>query len=67
MDEDGYLWYVKPKEDKELIKTGGENVYPREVETVLLKHPDIDQCAVIGVANWIRGVLPCSWSLVSSL
>ncbi|MBF0276223.1 MAG: AMP-binding protein [SAR324 cluster bacterium] len=57
-DEEGYLWYVKPKEDKELIKTGGENVYPGEVETVLLKHPEIEKCVVIGVASekWGRTV-----------
>ncbi len=51
LDEQGYLWYVKRKAEKELIKTGGENVYPGEVETVLLKHPQIAQCAVIGVPD----------------
>ena len=42
-DEDGYLWYVKRKAEKELIKTGGENVYPGEVENVLMKHPEITE------------------------
>ncbi len=51
LDEDGYLWYVKPSETKELIKTGGENVYPGEVEAVLLKHPNIEQSVVIGVTS----------------
>jgi acyl-CoA synthetase (AMP-forming)/AMP-acid ligase II len=32
-DSDGYLWYVARKADKVLIKPGGENVYPLEVET----------------------------------
>ena len=50
-DEEGYLWYVKRKAEKELIKSGGENVYPGEVETVLLKHPQIEECCVIGVPD----------------
>jgi len=50
-DEEGYLWYVKRKAEKELIKTGGENVYPGEVENVLLKHPEINDCCVIGVQD----------------
>ena len=50
-DEDGYLWYVKRKAEKELIKTGGENVYPGEVENALLNHPEINECCVIGVPN----------------
>ena len=51
LDDDGYLWYVKRKAEKELIKTGGENVYPGEVESVLLKHVEIDDCCVIGVPD----------------
>ena len=34
-----------------MIKTGGENVYPGEVESVLLKHVEIDDCCVIGVPD----------------
>ena len=36
-DADGYLYYVKRKPEKELIKPGGENVYPAEVETVIMQ------------------------------
>jgi acyl-CoA synthetase (AMP-forming)/AMP-acid ligase II len=36
---------------KELIKTGAENVYPKEVENVLEKHPDISDVTVIGLAD----------------
>ena len=51
MDEKGYLWYVKRKAEKELIKPGGENVYPAEVEKALLEHPDIVEACVFGVPD----------------
>ncbi len=50
-DEDGYLWYVKRKADKELIKPGGENVYPAEVEKVIRQHPAVAEVSVIGVPD----------------
>jgi acyl-CoA synthetase (AMP-forming)/AMP-acid ligase II len=50
-DEDGYLWYVKRKAEKELIKPGGENVYPAEVEKVILEHEDVEGVCVIGVSD----------------
>ncbi|MBW2093158.1 MAG: AMP-binding protein [Deltaproteobacteria bacterium] len=50
-DEEGYLWYVKRKAQKELIKPGGENVYPAEVEKVILSHEAVAEVSVIGVAD----------------
>jgi len=50
-DEDGYLWYVKRKAQKELIKPGGENVYPAEVEKVILLHEAVARACVIGVPD----------------
>ena len=52
LDSDGYLYFVERKSG--MIKSGGENVYPREVEQVILAHPSIAECAVIGVpdAKW---------------
>ncbi|MBI4776876.1 MAG: AMP-binding protein [Deltaproteobacteria bacterium] len=50
-DEDGYLWYVKRKAEKELIKTGGENVYPSEVEKAILTHDSVRETCVIGVPD----------------
>jgi acyl-CoA synthetase (AMP-forming)/AMP-acid ligase II len=47
-DTDGYLWYKGRKNEKELIKPGGENVYPAEVEKVILEHPMIEEVSVIG-------------------
>jgi fatty-acyl-CoA synthase len=45
-DEDGYFWVHDRK--KNMIISGGENVYPAEVERVLLEHPDVAECGVIG-------------------
>jgi long-chain acyl-CoA synthetase len=50
-DNDGYLWFMGRKAEKELIKTGGENVYPVEVEKTILQHPAVKEVAVIGVAD----------------
>ena len=49
LDDDGYLSIVDRKKD--LILRGGTNVYPREVEEVLMTHPAVALCAVIGVPN----------------
>jgi long-chain acyl-CoA synthetase len=50
-DEQGYLWYVRRKPEKELIKPGGENVYPAEVEKALLEHKDVLEACVFGVPD----------------
>jgi len=50
-DKDGYLWYVKRKAEKELIKPGGENVYPIEVEKAILTHGAVEEVSVIGVPD----------------
>ena len=53
-DEDGYLHYVGRRPEKELIKPGGENVYPAEVETVIMEIPSVSAACVFGVpdAQW---------------
>ncbi|WP_373657545.1 long-chain fatty acid--CoA ligase [Sporomusa acidovorans] len=48
-DEEGYLYVAGRKKD--VIITGGENVYPVEVEQVLDRHPNIAEAAVVGVPN----------------
>ncbi len=50
-DEDGYLYFVGRKPEKELIKSGGENVYPAEVERVILDLPEVTAVCVIGVPD----------------
>ncbi|MEZ4942704.1 MAG: long-chain fatty acid--CoA ligase [Saprospiraceae bacterium] len=49
MDEDGYLYIVDRV--KNMFISGGENVYPAEVERVLLEHPAVSEAAVIGVPD----------------
>lgn len=57
-DEEGFLWYAGRKAEKELIKPGGENVYPAEVEKVILQHPAVEKTVVIGVPDpkWKEGI-----------
>jgi long-chain acyl-CoA synthetase len=52
-DARGFLRIVDRKKD--LILRGGYNVYPREVEEVLVRHPDVDQVAVVGVPHDTHG------------
>jgi len=49
IDEDGYLYIVDRLKD--MVITGGENVYPREVEEVLYTRPEVLECAVVGLPD----------------
>ncbi|MBF0482386.1 MAG: long-chain fatty acid--CoA ligase [Desulfovibrionaceae bacterium] len=53
MDADGYFYIVDRKKD--LIISGGYNVYPREVEEVLGEHPSVREACVVGVKHAVRG------------
>ncbi|MBI3583522.1 MAG: long-chain fatty acid--CoA ligase [Nitrospinae bacterium] len=56
MDEDGYFHIVDRK--KEMIISGGYNIYPREIEEFLNKHPKIKESAVIGIHYKLLGEIP---------
>ena len=49
IDDEGFLYVLDRRDD--LIVTGGENVYPAEVESALSSHPAIEEAAVIGIAD----------------
>jgi acyl-CoA synthetase (AMP-forming)/AMP-acid ligase II len=59
VDEDGFLFLTGRKDD--MIITGGENVYPQEVEEVILAHPAVAECAVVGLPDdlWGEQVTAC--------
>ncbi|MEK9967547.1 MAG: long-chain fatty acid--CoA ligase [Ferrovibrio sp.] len=56
-DDDGYL--TLKDRSKDMIISGGSNIYPREVEEVLLRHPDVDEVSVVGKphADWGEEVI----------
>lgn len=54
-DEDGYLWYVGRNDD--VIKSSGYKISPFEIESVLVTHPAVLECAVTGVPDPVRGQL----------
>ena len=56
MDQDGYVYIVDRKKD--MINVGGMNVYPREIEEKLYKHPKIQAAAVVATKDELRGEIP---------
>ncbi len=54
-DEDGYYWYVGRNDD--VIKSSGYKISPFEIESVLVTHPAVLECAVTGVPDPVRGQL----------
>jgi len=54
-DEDGYYWYVGRTDD--LIKSSGYRIGPFEIESVMVEHPAVMECAVTGVPDEMRGNL----------
>jgi malonyl-CoA/methylmalonyl-CoA synthetase len=57
--DDGYITLRGRKSD--LIISGGFNIYPREIEEFLLEQPEVDEAAVVGVPDAVRGELPVAF------
>jgi long-chain acyl-CoA synthetase len=56
IDEDGYIYIVDRKKD--LIIIDGMNVYPREVEDFIMKHPAVEECAMVGIPDGKGSEIP---------
>jgi acetyl-CoA synthetase len=54
-DEDGYFWFVG--RDDDVIKSSGYRIGPFEVESALMEHPAVQECAVVGSPDVIRGMI----------
>ncbi len=59
MDEDGYVFIVDRLKD--MIITNGYNVYPRNVEEAIYKHPSVEECIVAGLPDDRRGEIVKAW------
>ena len=58
-DEQGYIYFRGRRDD--MINIGGENVYPKEVETILLTHPAVADVAVVAAKHHVKGQAPVAW------
>jgi len=64
LDEEGYLFVLDRRSD--LIISGGENIYPAEIENIILSHPKISEAAVIGIQDETWGQVPCGFYVLKS-
>ena len=56
VDEQGYLYIVDRKKD--MILSGGQNIYPADIESVIIQHPAVSEVAVIGIPDEKWGESP---------
>lgn len=58
-DDQGYVYITGRRDD--MINCGGENVYPKEVETILAAHPDVAEVCVVAAKHAVKGEAPVAW------
>jgi acyl-CoA synthetase (AMP-forming)/AMP-acid ligase II len=58
-DADGYYYFVGRKDD--MMNVGGENVYPKEVEDLLLRHPNLRDACVVPAPHAVKGEVPIAF------
>lgn len=64
LDEEGYLYVIDRRSD--LIISGGENIYPAEIENIILSHPAVKEAAVVGVQDPQWGQVPYAFYVVKN-
>ncbi|PLX35885.1 MAG: propionyl-CoA synthetase [Hyphomicrobiales bacterium] len=64
MDEDGYLFIMARTDD--IINVAGHRLSTGGMEEVLASHPDVAECAVIGIADKLKGQMPCGFVVLKS-
>ena len=62
LDQEGFLYVVDRRSD--LIISGGENIYPAEVEAILLEHPAVAEAGVIGAPDPVWGQVPIAFVVI---
>ncbi len=64
VDEDGYLWMVDRVDD--MFISGGENIYPAEVENALYEHPDVAEAGVVPAPHEMKGEAPVAFVVLAN-
>jgi acyl-CoA synthetase (AMP-forming)/AMP-acid ligase II len=62
-DEDGFFYFVGRKDD--MINVSGENVYPKEIVDILLRHPRVREAYVVSIRHPIKGAVPVAFIVQS--
>ena len=63
LDQDGFFYFKGRTDD--MFNSGGENIYPKEVENLLLSHPDVVDACVVPVLHAIKGEVPVALVMVT--
>ena len=64
MDDEGYIFLVDRKKD--MLKTSGFQVWPREIEEVIATHPAVRETSVAGIADPLKGEVPKAWVVLKT-